>query len=120
MTESRESQLRRDELPIDGSATPFIEAVVLQLSRAEQAGAAATRTDDLARRLMAVLHAVERGAELEAVSLLESEPLLVSSVFQNADLLYRHEYPGADALSMATLTAIHRAAEARDRTADDD
>lgn len=70
---------------------------------------------DPARRLAAILHAAERGAEEEAVSLLENEPLLISSIFQNADLLYQHEYPAADAVSMATLTAIHRAAEAQER-----
>lgn len=71
--------------------------------------------DDTARRLAAVLHAAERGAEEEAASLLEAEPLLLSSVFQNADLLYQQEYPAADAISMAVLHAIHRATEAQER-----
>ena len=94
-----------------------MEAVVLQLSRVEEAeGDADTfRTDGLARLLAAVLHAVERGAEEDAANLLENQPLLISSIFQNVDLLYEHGYPAADALSLATLTAIHRAVEADER-----
>lgn len=117
MTPAPEEPPVRPGAAYHDSAHAFVEAVVLQLSRAEEAeGDADTfQTDGFAQLLAAVLHAVERGAEEDAVALLENAPLLISSVFQNADLLYQHGYPAADALGMATLTAIHRASEAEER-----
>ena len=35
-------------------------------------------------------------------------PVLLSVVFQNIDLLYEHGYPGADALSVAVMSALEQ------------
>ena len=105
---------------LPASVAPFVEAVTLQLSRAvepEVATGSHNRLLDLTGRLSAVLDAVSRGMDDAAASMLAEEPLLLSSVFQNADLLYQHDVPFADRLGMVTLTAIHSAAEAPEASA---
>lgn len=60
-------------------------------------------------RLLSLSEDPSRAAE--AVELLASDGRLLAAVFQNADLLYLHAYPYADALSLRTLAALHRAEE---------
>ena len=49
--------------------------------------------------------------DLESPHLAEriaTDTLLLSVFFQNLDLLYAHDYPGADAVALAIMTAIER------------
>ena len=95
---------------------PFVQAVVGQLSRAmDSAGAGAQqRLDWLTDRLASILVACEQGDEEATVAALIEDPELLSAVFQNVDLLYANDYPHADALSVLTLDAVHRAVEAEE------
>lgn len=96
-----------------GGAESFVEAVVTQLSRALDGAGPGTQQqlDGLAGQLTSFLLACERGSADSAVQVLLAEPLLLSTVFQNVDLLYAHDYPHADAVGLATVDAVHRAAE---------
>lgn len=97
-------------------AGPFVDAVVAQLSRGfDAAGAGAQQeVDALTDRLARVLEACEQSDPAPVLSTLVEDPLLLSAVFQNIDLLYAHDYPFADAMSMLTLDAVHRAVEAEE------
>lgn len=97
-------------------ASSFVEAVVSQLSRGiEEAGAGAQQQVDwLTDRLTSILLACEQGDTQPALKTMIEDPLLLSSIFQNIDLLYTHDYPYADELSMLTLDAVHRATQAED------
>lgn len=108
---------RRPDDPRPGHGVgPFVDAVVGQLSRGfESAGAGAQQqVDSLTDRLARVLEACEQGDTEPVLSTLVEDPLLLSAVFQNIDLLYAHDYPFADAMSMLTLDAVHRAVEAEE------
>jgi hypothetical protein len=108
---------RRQSDPRPGhGAGPFVDAVVAQLSRGvDEAGAGAQQqVDSLADRLASVLIACEQRDPEPALTLLVEDPVLLSAVFQNIDLLYAHEYPYADAVSLLTLDAVHRAVEAEE------
>ena len=74
------------------SARPFVEAVVVQLQ------STVSRTADSELDLESP-HLAER---------LAMDTLLLSVFFQNIDLLYAHDYPGADAVALAVMTAIER------------
>lgn len=95
-------------------AGPFVQAVVGQLSRGvQEAGAGAQqRVDELTSRLTTLLLACEQGEPEQAIPALLQDTVLLSAVFQNIDLLYEHDYPFADQVSMLTLDAVHRAVEA--------
>ena len=95
-------------------AGPFVEAVIGQLARGfDAAGAGAQQqVDALADRLARVLVACEQNDAEPVVATLTDDLLLLSAVFQNIDLLYTHDYPYSDAMSMLTLEAVHRAVEA--------
>lgn len=95
---------------------PFVEAVIDQISRGvDQVGPSGQqRVDALADRLATILIAFEQGVTEPALATLVEDPLLLSSFFQNVDLLYAHAYPHADAVSMLTLEAIHLAVEAEE------
>ena len=94
-------------------AGPFVDAVVAQLARGiDEAGAGAQQqVDDLTDRLTTLLLACEQGEVEEAIVPLVQDTVLLSAVFQNIDLLYAHDYPHADQVSMLTLDAVHRAVE---------
>lgn|SRR5690606_15362178 len=105
----------RPQRPVPGpGAGPFVEAVIAQLARGiGVAGAGAQeQLEELADRLASILLAAEQNDTEPAVQLLAEDVTLLSTIFQNIDLLYAHEYPFADALSMMTLDAVHRAVEA--------
>lgn len=95
-------------------ARPFVDAVVGQLARSiEEAGAGAQqRVDELSDLLTTLLLACEQEEVETAASLLVQDTVLLSAVFQNIDLLYAHDYPHADEVSVVTLDAVHRAVEA--------
>lgn len=114
-TDGSAAQREADPRPGHG-AGPFVDAVVGQLSRGfENAGAGAQQqVDALADRLARVLVACEQGDTEPVLSTLVDDPLLLSAIFQNIDLLYAHDYPHADAVSMLTLDAVHRAVEAEE------
>lgn len=108
--------------PLSGhEAAPFVGAVVAQLARSiEEAGAGAQeQVDLLTDRLTSILVACEQGDPEPAIRTLTEDPLLLSAIFQNIDLLYAHDYAFADALSMMTLDAVHRAVEAEELEEDD-
>ena len=97
-------------------AGPFVDAVVAQLGRSiDEAGAGAQQqVDALSDQLASLLLACERGDDETAVSTLLQDALLLSLVFQNVDLLYVHDYPHADRVSLLILDAVHRAVEAEE------
>lgn len=97
-------------------AGPFVDAVVSQLARGvDEAGAGAQQqVDALSDRLASLLVACEQADDDAALSTLLQDALLLSVVFQNVDLLYAHDYPHADRLSMLILDAVHRAVEAEE------
>lgn len=117
MTRDPESAAARKVDPgRDDGAAAFVDAVVAQLSRnVESAGAGAQqRVDELSDRLASILLAGEQGGTEPALGILLEDPLLLSAIFQNIDLLYARGYPHADAVSMLTLDAVHRAVEAEE------
>lgn len=57
-------------------------------------------------RLLERLEGESDGARAAAERLARDAPLL-AAVFQNVDLLYREEYPGAEAVSAAVMGALH-------------
>ena len=74
------------------SARPFVETVVVQLQSTSSPVA-------------------ESELDLESPHLAErlaTDTLLLSVFFQNIDLLYAHDYPGADTIALAIMTAIER------------
>lgn len=108
------SSFLRSRLAHQSAAIAFAEAVVSQLAHppgtvaedpveAEAAGAGAVV------RLLWLSEDPSRAAE--AVELLASDGRFLAAVFQNADLLYLHAFPYADAVSLRTLAALHRAEE---------
>ena len=107
-----------DERAPSAGTAPFIEAIHLQLARTLEGRGEAGEVgaDELTRRLAAVLDAVARGLDEVAATLLAEEPLLLSAVFQNADLLYDRGYPFAERLGVVTLTAIHMATTAAEES----
>lgn len=95
-------------------AGPFVDAVLAQLARGiDEAGAGAQQqVDALSDRLTSLLLACEQRDDEAAISILLQDALLLSVAFQNIDLLYSHDYPHADRVSMLILDAVHRAVEA--------
>lgn len=91
----------------EGSAGAFVEAAAGQLVRG-------ARVEDEARSaVLRLLNLVSQGAasgagQGEAAELLAADPLLLSVVFQNADLLFAHAWPPADALALAVMEALAR------------
>ena len=118
MTAEPGADRHEDERAPPAGATAFIEAVHLQLARTlegpDEAGEVGA--EDLTRRLEAVLDAVAHGLDEDAATLLAEEPLLLSAVFQNADLLYERGYPFGERLGVVTLTAIHLATSAEEES----
>ena len=102
-----------EERPGHG-AGPFVAAVVGQLSRSmDDAGAGAQeQLEWLSDRLANILAASEQSDHEPAIGLMMEDPVLLAAIFQNIDLLYAHDYPWADAISVMTLEAVHRAVEA--------
>lgn len=87
----------------------FVEEVARQLARFPGLG---TPGEEESRMLVSSLLAgVERGAGESAAAALAADPVLLSLFFQNADLLYGHGYPAADAVSLAVMDALGRLPE---------
>lgn len=97
---------------------PFVQAVARQVANArpgtgiltgdgeERArGEAALRV----RRYLEAADAIVAGRETAGpwAGRLAAEPVLLSSFFQNVDLLYEHASPLADAVSGLILEAVH-------------
>ena len=87
------------------AAAHFVDAVVRQLSHAH-----ASHPDGLRNEIHALLDAVQQQAagpgREEIAQRLVDQPVILSVFFQNVDLLYEHEYPGADALSLVIMNAL--------------
>lgn len=63
--------------------------------------------------------AAEAGEVATVREKLASDPAMLSSFFQNVDLLYAGDYVHADALAMLTLEALHEAVEREGASLDD-
>ena len=85
------------------AGAPFAEAVTLQLTRA---GAAAAAEDGTARRVSEIV--ASPGGE-QWPGRLAADPELLSSFFQNVDLLYRHGFAEADAVGLLIMRALEMA-----------
>jgi hypothetical protein len=106
----------RRQLGEGNPALPFTAAVAVQL-----AGRESNRglLDDawleaVVEPVLAVLRAAEADESERAEQRLVADLPLLSAVFQNIDLLYEHAAPVADAVSRATLQALHEASAADD------
>jgi hypothetical protein len=89
------------------AALPFLEAVVVQaafpLGLDLPAGERVEREREVARLALELL----LGAEAEAAAArLRGDPALLAAFFQNIDLLYRHRFAGADAMSLLVMRAL--------------
>lgn len=102
-----------------GAEEPFVQAVARQVTDAlsdtvgmpAQSGDAARRETALrVRRYLAAADAIaaRREAATPWAERLAAEPVVLSSFFQNVDLLYDHRSPLADAVSGLILEAVHR------------
>lgn len=98
---------------------PFVQAVAGQVTDAlphtvgpaAQSGDAARRDAALrVRRYLEAADAIVAGRDMAApwAESLAAEPVVLSSFFQNVDLLYDHRSPLADAVSGLILEAVHR------------
>ena len=93
------------------AGAPFLEAVVRQL--VYPLGAPSPLGEREAReQVIELLRLAEEDVSptrsLRAAERMIENPVLLSVVFQNIDLLYEYGYPGADALSVAVMTALGR------------
>lgn len=100
----------------DHRAAPFLRAVTSQLARAIDVDPEGDPqlVESLPGRVVAILLAVEEERAAAALELLSADSVLLSTFFQNIDLLYETAYSFADAVSMLTLEAIHHAVEAEE------
>jgi hypothetical protein len=89
------------------AALPFLEAAARQLggSSAMLEREAKEWLTELLR--LAQEHASEGGPQ-RAAEHMAGNPVLLSVIFQNIDLLYEHGYPGADAISVAVMSALEQ------------
>ncbi|HEX2091297.1 MAG TPA: hypothetical protein VHG28_02800 [Longimicrobiaceae bacterium] len=95
------------------SAVPFLQAVVRQLVHPPGGGEAdPARERAVAGEVLELLRMAREppsgtGRE-RAAERLAADPVLLSVLFQNVDLLYEHACPGADAISLTILGALER------------
>ncbi len=82
------------------AALPFLEAAVRQLAHQPEA------REQLAGLLHLAQEQSSTGGPQRAAEQMVRNPVLLSVVFQNIDLLYEHGYPGADALSTVVMSAL--------------
>ena len=103
--------LLHELLAADPAALPFAEAVLAQLvgPAGALAGAPPAARDALAVHLADVILS-SADAAAGAPRLL-AEPPLAAAFFQNLDLLYTHESPHADAVSLLVMRTLELAAE---------
>jgi hypothetical protein len=89
----------------DARARAFIAAVVTQLAGTPDA---AVEGEDAGQRVGALLAAAARGGAegTAAARALADDHVFLASVFQNVDLLYAHDHPNADALSLVVMEAL--------------
>ena len=96
------------------AALSFLDASARQLARWHRTG-----EEEVMEQLVALLGLAQehsgRGGPQRAVQHMVRDPVLLSVVFQNIDLLYEHDYPGADAISIAVMAALEQL-ESRTRT----
>jgi hypothetical protein len=102
------------------AAAPFIEAVTVQRARplgADPRPPEAQREEDrdVAAAVLGLVRAATAAREpagdgrqtmAESANRLRSDPSLLAAVFQNIDLLYRHGYSHADAVSEMVMRAL--------------
>lgn len=93
----------RARLGAGSAALPFAAAVTLQLARTPGLAASAAEEREVARRVAALLDAP---AGPGTAASLAADPPLLAAVFQNADLLFAHHFPGADAVSLLVMEAL--------------
>ena len=88
--------------PEPSTATAFLNAVQRQLGAA---GGEQPPTGEVESLLLGAQHLsdVERATVAQQ---LVDQPVLLSVLFQNVDLLYEHGHPGADALSLVIMKAL--------------
>lgn len=106
-------ETRRDDGE-GAAALPFIEAVARQCAAAREGDDAVRRARiqrAIARRVSRLVgsavrvHGMSGGTDPSAVSLAR-DPVLLSSFFQNIDLLYAHGYRHADRVSGQIMRAV--------------
>jgi hypothetical protein len=102
------------------AAAPFVEAVTVQRARplgADPRPPEAQREEDrdVAAAVLGLVRAATAAREpareccqtmAESANRLRSDPSLLAAVFQNIDLLYRHGYSHADAVSEIVMRAL--------------
>jgi hypothetical protein len=84
------------------AALPFLEAAARQLAHQPEA------REQLAALLRLAQEGASTGGPQRAAEQMAGNPVLLSVVFQNIDLLYAHDYPGADALSTSVMSALEQ------------
>ena len=98
--------------PLPGAWTtagvPFVDAVVTQLTGLAGAMRDAPEEERAALRAR-VAEVVDLAGEDDArlAAELPLDPPLASALFQNVDLLYLHDHPNADAVSLLLLRVLH-------------
>lgn len=97
---------RREDPPHEGVAA-FVEAVLAQLTLADQDGSAGTeRYSRAAEPIVRLVNAAAAGDPQQAAREMLSDLPLLAAAFQNVDILHASGYPGADAVSLAIMAAI--------------
>jgi hypothetical protein len=98
-----------------GGALPFLEAVVVQaafpLGLDLPTDERAEREPEVAGLALELLLGAEAAGEAAphpeaAAARLRGDPALLAAFFQNVDLLYRHAFAGADAVSLLVMRAL--------------
>ena len=90
---------------------PFLEAMVRQLVYPLGAPSPLSKREAREQVIELLCLAEEDASPTKSTRAAErmiKNPVLLSVVFQNIDLLYEYGYPGADALSVAVMTALGR------------
>ncbi|HVE79934.1 MAG TPA: hypothetical protein VNA89_13800 [Gemmatimonadaceae bacterium] len=92
----------------DGRASAFVAAVVAHLARVPGEPADPALEAEVAARARALLAAAAGGGAegTAAAQGLAEDHAFLASVFQNADLLYAHDYAGADRVSLVIMEAL--------------
>jgi hypothetical protein len=96
-----------------GGALPFLEAVVVQaafpLGLDLPADERVEREREVAGLALELLLGAEAAGAADpgaAAARLRRDPALLAAFFQNVDLLYRHAFAGADAVSLLVMRAL--------------
>ena len=113
MSENSADEATRIASLLDGqiSALPFVRAVVRQLTTSLGGAAAAAIVPCprlVAERVIGFLEQAitPDGGPQHLARCFAEDPVMLSVFFQNFDLLYEHQHPGADIIGSAILDAL--------------